>query len=55
MSIDQSMHSLFGASKVAGRCADPGIWPVLRDANVLVLRGGCLTGPITRAWSFMDS
>jgi CDP-paratose 2-epimerase len=44
MSIDQSMHSLFGASKVA---ADVMVQEYGRyfDMNTCVFRGGCLTGP----------
>ncbi len=44
MSIDQSKHSLFGASKVA---ADVLVQEYGRyfDMNTVTLRGGCLTGP----------
>jgi len=44
MSIDQSMHSLFGASKVA---ADVLVQEYGRyfDMNTACFRGGCLTGP----------
>lgn len=44
MSIDQSKHSLFGASKVA---ADVLVQEYGRyfDMNTAVFRGGCLTGP----------
>jgi CDP-paratose 2-epimerase len=44
MSIDQSKHSLFGASKVA---ADIAVQEYGRyfDMNTCCLRGGCLTGP----------
>lgn len=44
MSIDQSKHSIFGASKVA---ADIMVQEYGRyfNMNTLVLRGGCLTGP----------
>ena len=34
--IDRSMHSPFGASKVAGGCLSPGIWPLLRNADSLL-------------------
>jgi len=37
MSIDQTMHSLFGASKVA-RCPDPGIWALFRRKDGLLPR-----------------
>ena len=44
MSIDQCMHSLFGASKVAADiCAQE--YGRYFDMNVGVFRGGCLTGP----------
>lgn len=44
MSIDQTKHSLFGASKVAADvlCQEYGRY---FDMNVGVFRGGCLTGP----------
>jgi CDP-paratose 2-epimerase len=44
MSIDQSLHSLFGASKVAAdvMCQEFGRY---FDMPVGVFRGGCLTGP----------
>jgi CDP-paratose 2-epimerase len=44
MSIDQTKHSLFGASKVA---ADVLVQEYGRyfDMNTAVFRGGCLTGP----------
>lgn len=44
MSIDQSKHSIFGASKVA---ADVLVQEYGRyfDLNTAVFRGGCLTGP----------
>lgn len=44
MSIDQSMHSVFGASKVAAdvMCQEFGRY---FDMPVGVFRGGCLTGP----------
>jgi CDP-paratose 2-epimerase len=44
MSIDQSKHSLFGASKVA---ADVLVQEYGKyfDMNTCVFRGGCLTGP----------
>jgi len=44
MSIDQSKHSLFGASKVAADvlCQEYGKY---FEMNVAVFRGGCLTGP----------
>jgi CDP-paratose 2-epimerase len=42
--IDQSKHSLFGASKVAGGRDGAGVRALLRDAD-RSLRGGCLTGP----------
>ena len=44
MSIDQSMHSLFGASKVA---ADILVQEYGRyfDMHTVSFRGGCLTGP----------
>lgn len=44
MSIDQTLHSLFGASKVA---ADVLVQEYGRyfDMRTTVLRGGCLTGP----------
>ncbi len=31
MSIDQSLHSLFGASEGSSRCVGSRVWPVLRD------------------------
>ena len=37
-SIDQSKHSLFGASKVAARCHGAGIRAILRHADVLPAR-----------------
>jgi CDP-paratose 2-epimerase len=44
MSIDQCMHSLFGASKVAADiCAQE--YGRYFNMNVGVFRGGCLTGP----------
>jgi CDP-paratose 2-epimerase len=44
MSIDNSKHSVFGASKVAAdvMCQEYGKY---FDINVGVFRGGCLTGP----------
>lgn len=44
MSIDQSKHSVFGASKVGAdvMCQEYGRY---FDMNVGVFRGGCLTGP----------
>ncbi|MFZ1787932.1 MAG: NAD-dependent epimerase/dehydratase family protein [Saprospiraceae bacterium] len=44
MSIDQTKHSLFGASKVAADvlCQEYGRY---FDMNVGIFRGGCLTGP----------
>jgi len=44
MSIDQSKHSVFGASKVAAdiMCQEYGRYFGL---NTGVFRGGCLTGP----------
>lgn len=48
MSIDQSTHSLFGASKVS---ADILVQEYGRyfDMNTAVFRGGCLTGPMHSA------
>ena len=56
MSIDQSMHSLFGASKVAGDILvqEYGRYFGLRTAT---FRGGCLTGPAhsgTRLHGFLS-
>ena len=44
MSIDQTKHSVFGASKVAAdiMCQEYGKY---FDMNVGIFRGGCLTGP----------
>jgi CDP-paratose 2-epimerase len=52
--IDQSKHSLFGASKVA---ADIMVQEYGRYFGIrsCVLRGGCLTGRITAGWNFTDS
>ncbi len=44
MSIDQTKHSLFGASKVAGDVMAQEYGKYF-DMNVGVFRGGCLTGP----------
>ena len=46
MSIDQSKHSLFGVSKIAG---DVLVQEYGRYFNLktVVFRGGCLTGPCT--------
>ena len=44
MSIDQSKHSLFGASKVAADILAQEYGKYF-DMNVGVFRGGCLTGP----------
>ena len=38
MSIDSTLHSLFGASKVAGRCAGAGVWPLPRPIHRLLPR-----------------
>ena len=50
MSIDDSLHSLFGASKAA---ADLLVQEYGRyfDMPTVCFRGGCLTGPATRARS----
>ncbi len=54
MPIDQSVHSLFGASKIA---ADIYVQEFGRyyDMCTMCLRGGCLTGPVIRGSSNMDS
>ena len=54
MSIDQSMHSVFGASKVAADVLvqEYGRYFGLRTA---CFRGGCLTGPNHAGTSSMGS
>ena len=51
--IDQSTHSLFGASKVAGdvMVQEYGRYFAMKTC---CLRGGCLTGPTTVASNYMD-
>ncbi len=51
--IDQSLHSLFGASKLASDVMAQEYGRYF-GMPTCALRGGCLTAPVTMAWNSMD-